>query len=60
MLTINAATLADAIAIGAQKAQDASTGLSAGLISTLNEYPLAVRTAVLALAASIQAGVHST
>jgi hypothetical protein len=60
MLTINADTLADAIAIGAQKAQDASTGIQAGLIATLNEYPLNVRSAVLALAASISSGVHST
>jgi hypothetical protein len=60
MLTARADTLADEIATCAQKATDASTGMQAGLISNLNAYPLAVRTAILALAAAITAGVAST
>jgi hypothetical protein len=60
MLTIKADALADIIATASQQAQNASTSLSAGVISQLNTYPLSVRTAVLALAASITSGVHST
>ena len=60
MLTVKSDELADTIATAAQQAQITSTGLQAGLIAQLNAYPLSVRTAVLALAASITSGVHST
>lgn len=60
MLAIKADQFASEIAIGAQQAQVTSTGLQAGVIAQLNLYPLAVRQAVLALAAAITAGVAST
>jgi hypothetical protein len=60
MTEVKADTFADAIATGAQQAQLTSNGLSAALIAVFNGYPLNVRTAVLALAAAITAGVHST
>jgi hypothetical protein len=60
MLKIKADQLANDIAIAAQQAQITSTGLTAGVVAVLNTYPLSARTAVLALAAAITAGVHST
>ena len=60
MLIVKADAFASEIAIGAQQAQITSTGLQAGLIANLNEYPLAVRQAVLALASAITSGVSST
>jgi hypothetical protein len=60
MLTVKADAFASEIAIGAQQAQIASTGLQAGLIAQLNTYPLAVRQAVLALASATASGVSST
>lgn len=59
MITIKSDQLADLIATAAQQAQVTSTGLQAGLIAQLNNYPLSVRTAVLALASAITSGVHS-
>ena len=60
MITIKSDQLADLIATAAQQAQVTSTGLQAGVVTQLNSYPLAVRTAVLALASAITSGVHST
>jgi hypothetical protein len=60
MLTVKADAFASEIAIGAQQAQVTSTDLQAGVVAELNSYPLTVRTAVLALAAAITAGVAST
>ena len=60
MLTVKADAFASEIAIEAQQAQIASTGLQAGLNANLNEYPLAVRQAVLALASAITSGVSGT